>query len=198
MGRCSLAGIDPSHARLPEHSPSIPEHHATGFAPVANPDARILILGTLPGIASLGQQQYYAHPQNAFWRILEQLFNIPAQAAYHVRCQSAQDQGLAIWDVCHSAQRMGSLDSNIQSNSIVANHIHQLLADCPRIRLIALNGQAAAQLFKKHIRPAPEIETIILPSTSPANARLRFEEKLAQWAILKQACENSIADNNSP
>jgi len=176
---------------LPELT-STPEHYAAGFAPVANPDARILILGTLPGIASLKQQQYYAHPQNAFWRILEQLFNIPAHSPYHVRCQSAQNHGLAIWDVCHSAQRMGSLDSNIQSDSIVANHIHQLLAACPHIRLIALNGQAAAQLFKKHIRPAPEIETVILPSTSPANARLRFEQKLARWDILKQHLQKSL------
>lgn len=166
---------------------STPAHYAAGFAPVARADARILILGTLPGIASIKQQQYYAHPQNAFWRILEQLFNIPAQAAYQVRCQSAQEHGLAIWDVCHSAQRMGSLDSHIQSDSIVANNIHQLLAACPHIRLIALNGQAAAQLFKKQIKPAPDIHTTTLPSTSPANARLRFEQKLAQWAILKQA-----------
>ncbi|WP_019882780.1 MULTISPECIES: DNA-deoxyinosine glycosylase [unclassified Methylophilus] len=163
-----------------------PAHYATGFAPVASPDARILILGTLPGIASLKQQQYYAHPQNAFWRILERLFDIPADAPYHMRCQSAQDHGLAIWDVCHAAQRTGSLDSNIQGHSIIANDINGLLKTCPHIALIACNGQAAAQLFKKHIRLARAINTVLLPSTSPANARLRFEEKLAQWQVLKQ------------
>lgn len=170
---------------MPELTPT-PAHYATGFAPVANPDARILILGTLPGIASLKQQQYYAHPQNAFWRILERLFDIPADAPYHTRCQSAQDHGLAIWDVCHAAQRAGSLDSSIQAHSIIANDINGLLKTCPHIALIACNGQAAAQLFKKHIRLARAINTVLLPSTSPANARLRFEEKLAQWQVLKQ------------
>lgn len=168
---------------------STPAHYAAGFAPVASPDARILILGTLPGIASLKQQQYYAHPQNAFWRILEQLFNIPADAPYHVRCQFAQDHGLAIWDVCHAAQRIGSLDSSIQGHSIIANNINGLLKTCPHIALIAFNGQAAAQLFKKHIHLAHAIDTVLLPSTSPANARLRFEEKLAQWQVLKQRQE---------
>ncbi|WP_024929142.1 DNA-deoxyinosine glycosylase [Methylophilus sp. OH31] len=163
-----------------------PAHYATGFAPVASPGARILILGTLPGIASLKQQQYYAHPQNVFWRILERLFDIPADAPYHMRCQSAQDHGLAIWDVCHAAQRTGSLDSSIQAHSIIANDINGLLKTCPHIALIACNGQAAAQLFKKHIRLARAINTVLLPSTSPANARLRFEEKLAQWQVLKQ------------
>jgi len=170
---------------LSELTPT-PAHYATGFAPVASPDARILILGTLPGIASLKQQQYYAHPQNAFWRILERLFDIPADAPYHMRCQSAQDHGLAIWDVCHAAQRAGSLDSSIQAHSIIANDINGLLKTCPDIALIVCNGQAAAQLFKKHIRLARAINTVLLPSTSPANARLRFEEKLAQWQVLKQ------------
>lgn len=164
----------------------IAEHYATGFAPVANSDARILILGTLPSIASLKQQQYYAHPQNAFWRIIEQLFNIPAHAPYHARCESVRDHGLAIWDVCNAAQRIGSLDSDIQGHSIIANDINGLLKTCPDIALIAFNGQAAAQLFKKHIHLSRAMNTVTLPSTSPANARLRFEQKLEQWDVLKQ------------
>lgn len=164
----------------------IPEHYAAGFAPIANPDACILILGTLPGVASIKQQQYYAHPQNAFWRIIEQLFNIPAHAPYHARCESMRDHGLAIWDVCHAAQRIGSLDSSIQGHSIIANDINGLLKACPHITLIAFNGQAAAQLFKKYIRLSRTVNTVTLPSTSPANARLRFEQKLAQWDVLKQ------------
>ena len=170
---------------MPDITP-IPEHYATGFAPVANADARILILGTLPGIASLKQQQYYAHPQNAFWRIIEQLFNILAHMPYHSRCESVRDHGLAIWDVCHAAQRIGSLDSSIQGHSIIANDINGLLKACPHISLIAFNGQAAAQLFKKYIHLSRTVNTVTLPSTSPANARLRFEQKLAQWAMLKQ------------
>lgn len=170
--------------------PSISPHNTTGFAPVASSDARILILGTLPGVASIKQQQYYAHPQNVFWRLLEHLFNIPAQASYELRCQSAQAHGLAIWDVCHTAQRIGSLDSSIQGHSIIANDINHLLTSCPHITLIAFNGQAAAQLFKKHIHLTPTIPTVTLPSTSPANARLSFEQKLLQWAVLKQHKNN--------
>lgn len=170
--------------------PPISQHNTTGFAPVASSDARILILGTLPGVASIKQQQYYAHPQNAFWRLLEQLFNIPAQASYERYCQSAQAHGLAIWDVCHTAQRFGSLDSSIQGHSIIANDINHLLTSCPHITLIAFNGQAAAQLFKKHIHLTPTIPTVTLPSTSPANARLSFEQKLLQWAVLKQHKNN--------
>ncbi|WP_036307444.1 DNA-deoxyinosine glycosylase [Methylophilus sp. 5] len=163
-----------------------PEHYAAGFAPVAHPDARILILGTLPGVASIKQQQYYAHPQNAFWRIMQQLFNIPAHAPYAARCQSALEHRLAIWDVCHAAQRIGSLDSSIQGHSIIANDINHLLDTCPHIALIAFNGQAAAQLFKKHIQLTHAVPAVTLPSTSPANARLSFDQKLLQWAVLKQ------------
>jgi TDG/mug DNA glycosylase family protein len=166
--------------------PSTRQGDTTGFAPVASPDARILILGTLPGVASIKQQQYYAHPQNVFWRILERLFNIPAQASYELRCQSVQAHGLAIWDVCHTAQRIGSLDSSIQGHSVVANDINGLLKACPHITLIAFNGQAAAKLFKKHIHLSRAVNTVMLPSTSPANASLRFEQKLAQWHALKQ------------
>lgn len=149
-------------------------------------DARILILGTLPGVASIKQQQYYAHPQNAFWRILQQLFNIPVHAPYAERCKSVLEHQLAIWDVCHAAQRIGSLDSSIQGHSIIANDINHLLTTCPHITLIAFNGQAAAQLFNKHIHLTPVVPAVTLPSTSPANARLSFEQKLLQWAVLKQ------------
>lgn len=161
------------------------QHFATGFAPIYRQDARILILGSLPGQTSLQQQQYYAHSQNAFWRILDQLFEIPLDAPYQERCQLAIARGLAIWDVCHSAQRQGSLDSQIQSASVVANPIHALLKTCPQITCIAFNGQAAARLYKRQIQPAPAITTVTLPSTSPAHAQLRFEEKLACWSVLQ-------------
>lgn len=152
---------------------------------MVGPGARILILGSLPGAASLKQQQYYAHPQNAFWKMLERLFDIPTKAPYIERCERVKETKLAIWDVCHSACRPGSLDSAIEADSVIANDIASLLASYPEIELIAFNGNAAATLFKKHISKTLRADTIILPSTSPAHASLRFEEKLERWRILQ-------------
>lgn len=163
----------------------IPEHYAAGFPPIVGLNPRILILGTLPGAESLKQQQYYAHPQNAFWKMLEALFNIPANASYTQRCEGVKSAHLAIWDVCHSACRPGSLDSAISAETVIANDIHVLLAENPTIKLIAFNGNTAATLFKKHIKALPRVDTISLPSTSPAHASLRFAEKLERWQALQ-------------
>jgi hypoxanthine-DNA glycosylase len=169
---------------LPEYTPH-PEHYAAGFPPILGPNPRILILGTLPGAESLKHQQYYAHPQNAFWKMLEALFNIPASASYAQRCEGVKAAQLAIWDVCHSACRPGSLDSAISAETVVANDIQGLLRENPTIKLIAFNGNTAATLFKKHIKTLPQVETITLPSTSPAHASLRFAEKLERWRGLQ-------------
>lgn len=158
---------------------------ANGFAPIVRDDARVLILGSLPGISSLQQQQYYAHPQNSFWRIQQSLFNIPAQASYIERCEQLMKNHIALWDVCQSAQRAGSLDNAINTSSVIANDIAGLLQSCMHIELIALNGNAALQLFKRHIPLHRPIGLLALPSTSPAHARLRFEEKLALWQKIK-------------
>lgn len=172
---------------------------ASSFLPIVRADARILILGSLPGLASLKQQQYYANPQNAFWRILEAVCGIPASLPYTERCLYAMQAKLAIWDVCQSAQRHGSLDSAIEKKSVIANDINGLLAACPEIALIVFNGLAAASLFKKHIKlkhhiEAMHIQTITLPSTSPANAGISFHEKLAKWKIL--CAENAVCKVN--
>lgn len=144
-----------------------------------------MILGTLPGAQSLKQQQYYAHAQNAFWKMLEALFNIPAKATYTERCEGVKAARLAIWDVCHSACRPGSLDSAISAETVIVNDITGLLNDTPSIELVAFNGNTAATLFKKHIKALPQVDTITLPSTSPAHASLRFAEKLERWQVLQ-------------
>lgn len=158
---------------------------SSGFAPISRPDARLLILGSLPGDASIRQQQYYAHPQNKFWHIMQALFGVALQAPYAMRCQQVQAAGIAIWDVCHAAQRKGSLDSAITPGTVIANDIQQLLSDCPEIDLIAFNGQAAAGLFRQHVRLVQQIPTLLLPSTSPAHASVRFEDKLERWRVLQ-------------
>jgi TDG/mug DNA glycosylase family protein len=158
---------------------------STSFPPIASPGARILILGSLPGVTSLKQHQYYAHPQNAFWKIMETLFEIPRHAPYAERCERLQLLKLALWDVCHSASRPGSLDSAIVAESVIANDIPGLLKRIPSIECIAFNGQAAAKLFQKHIDLKAMPTLLLLPSTSPAHASQRFEQKLAQWQALQ-------------
>jgi TDG/mug DNA glycosylase family protein len=176
---------------------NIPEYYAAGFPPVVGPGARILILGTLPGAASLKQQQYYAHPQNAFWKMLEVLFHIPAKTPYTERCEKVTAAKLAIWDVCHSACRPGSLDSAISAETVIANDIKGLLASYPGIELIAFNGNTAATLFKKHIKNTALPDTVTLPSTSPAHASLRFEEKLERWRILQVRLSQAFPGHDS-
>lgn len=169
----------------------------TGFAPIVGPGARILILGSLPGLASVHAHEYYAHPRNAFWSIMSALCHIPAEATYTERCNRLLATGMAVWDVCQSAQRHGSLDSAIQHPSVIANDIQQLVIDYPSIQLIAFNGNGAATLFKRHIQHKPVVSTVTLPSTSPANASIPFPQKLQRWSTALQ-CQTLDYSRSAP
>lgn len=148
---------------------------------------QILILGSLPSVTSLGQQQYYAHPQNAFWRIIEALFANGAPCTYDERVELLKHNRIALWDVIATAKREGSLDSAIQPETVVPNDIVGLLSAYPSITTIYLNGGTAATLFKRHIAKqlSATVQIVPLPSTSPANARMGFEEKLGRWGVIK-------------
>ena len=145
-----------------------------------------LILGSLPSVTSLGQQQYYAHPQNAFWRIIEALFADGQPLTYPERIDLLKRQRIALWDVIARAERHGSLDGAIQADTVIPNDIVGLLKAYPSITTIYLNGGAAATLFKRHI--AKQVSTVVqivpLPSTSPANARMGFGGKLKRWGVI--------------
>ena len=164
--------------------------HTRSFAPLANPTARILILGSLPGQASVRLGQYYGHPQNKFWPIMGQLFGFDATLVYAERVQSLLNHPVAVWDVCATAQRPGSLDSAILPTSIAPNNIAGLLQTHPAVRLIAFNGSAAAVLFRRHVLPAlPKLTGVAcatLPSTSPANATVPYVEKLRRWRLVQE------------
>ena len=149
---------------------------------------QILILGSLPSVASVGQQQYYAHPHNAFWRIMEALFVQGQSLTYAQRIELLKNHRIALWDVIASARREGSLDSAIEPDTVVPNDIIGLLNTFPSVHGIYLNGGSARALFKRHIaKQLPRaLNVITLPSTSPANARMRFEEKLAKWRVIQQ------------
>ncbi len=153
------------------------------FAPIARRDARILILGSVPGAKSLEVQQYYAHPRNAFWEIMGSLCGAARGLPYEQRLERLQDAGIAVWDVLHSAEREGSLDSAIQQ--ALPNNLTGLLEDCPDVALIALNGSYAASTFKRYARqdlePRANLRVVTLTSTSPANARVNVQRKLEVW-----------------
>lgn len=155
---------------------------AEGFPPIAGSDACILILGSLPGQRSIAEQQYYAHPQNVFWRIMEELLGI--NGGYDDRCEQLVKNRIALWDVLHSSLRPGSMDANIRLHSARANDFGTFLSAHSEIRLIAFNGRKAEELFKKfaNIEAAGEfIRRASLPSTSSAYAALPFSDKLARW-----------------
>ena len=152
---------------------------ARSFAPVADPRARILVLGSLPGARSLQLQQYYGLPRNAFWRIVAAVTGVPADADYAARLEGLRQRGIALWDVIASAQRPGSLDAAIRAATRAeAARVHRA---APKVAVVCFNGRTAA-------RAAPVwreagYATLVLPSTSPAYTR-PFAEKLAAWRAL--------------
>jgi hypoxanthine-DNA glycosylase len=158
------------------------------FAPIIGKRPRVLILGSMPGIASLEAVQYYAHPRNAFWPIMADLFSLDAQTDYAQRIAQISAAPVILWDTLKRCDRPGSLDASIKRDSVEANDIPGLLGEYPGIRAVACNGAASANYFRKLVVPqlpaAMEIELLPMPSTSPANAGMNFAQKLAAWRRL--------------
>ncbi|HNX26291.1 MAG TPA: DNA-deoxyinosine glycosylase [Phycisphaerae bacterium] len=156
------------------------------FKPVAAPDARVLVLGCMPGVKSLEMGQYYAHPHNAFWPICEKLFAASPQLPYKMRCDRLIAAGIALWDVLHSCRRKGSLDSNIEPDSMQPNDFAAFFRKHRKIRAIFFNGTTPQKIFTKQILPTLNSQAAALPmtrliSTSPACAAWNFEQKLENW-----------------
>ena len=156
----------------------------TGLAPLVSPETRVLILGSFPGGRSLQMQQYYAHPQNQFWKILQAIWpSSPLDIrteSYEKRSAWLLERGLGLWDVYAACEREGSLDSairNAEVNDIAGLHL-------PRLVAIAHNG---GESFK-HARHTRSLGVPVyrLPSTSPANASWSFDRKLAAWRTVMQ------------
>jgi double-stranded uracil-DNA glycosylase len=160
-------------------------HHATirSFPPVARIDAKVLILGSMPGKVSLTRQQYYAHARNLFWPLMGELFGAGPDLPYELRLARLQECGVALWDVLHECERISSLDAHIIENSIVANNFAGFLARHTAIRRICFNGTKAEQAFRRYVLPEIPltIELVGLPSTSPANASIPLEIKRQRW-----------------
>lgn len=152
-------------------------------------DCRVLVLGSMPGVASLQEQQYYAHPRNRFWPLLGDLCGFDPALAYEARLRALADAGVGLWDVIGQCQRRGSLDADIVRGSEVPNALPALIAGLPGLRLIACNGGAAWQALQRWVVPdlaaAPAL--LALPSTSPANAAWSLPRLRQAWQPLADA-----------
>ena len=160
------------------------KQYSKSFPPIIGTNPKVLILGTLPSKLSIKLQQYYGHPRNSFWRILFTLFNDTFSANYNNKKSLAIENNIAIWDVCYTAIRKGSMDSAIKEES--PNRINKLIVLNPSISIIVFNGQKASKLYKKYFQNFENINYLTLLSTSPANAKYSFEEKLKDWSQIKQ------------
>lgn len=160
------------------------EQTKRGLAPIIAHPTKVLILGSMPSEASIAKQQYYGHPQNAFWSIMQSITEIENTADYKLRCQGLQKLGIAVWDVIASCVRPGSLDSAIKPASIELNPLLEFIQQQPGLKFIGLNGGKAFELFQRHWIKSDKLPSDIqytrLPSTSPAYT-LQKQAKLRLW-----------------
>lgn len=159
-------------------------NYIASFSAIAKPNATTLILGSIPGAASLRAGQYYAHPQNQFWKIICQLTGIPADTDYENRIKAITDIGFALWDVVKTCERQGSMDSQIINTTIIVNDFAKFFQSHTNLRRVFFNGGTAEMTFQKRVLPYVgnfALSYQRLPSTSPAYASRSFEQKLAAW-----------------
>lgn len=196
---CETPGLpDPG---LPNASPATP---LKGLPPLLGDDARVLVLGSMPGAESLRRREYYGHPRNHFWRIIQDLYLIPRELPYGVRVEALRGAGVAVWDVLASCHRQGSLDAAIERASMRVNAIDSLVRSQPRLERIVFNGAFAEQVYRSCIKAQVEavrqLTTVRLPSTSPANASFGYERKLAAWraGLLPGSGTEIATDSGTP
>ncbi|OYY92440.1 MAG: DNA-deoxyinosine glycosylase [Hydrogenophilales bacterium 28-61-23] len=170
-------------------------HWAQSFPPIENPNARVLILGSMPGIASLRAGQYYAHPRNQFWPIMAALLDADLPAlTYARRVDLLAESGIALWDVLQSCRRHGSLDAAIAPETAIANDFPPFFARHTQLTHIFFNGAAAERHFNRQVHGRIELPPLRfqrLPSTSPAHAALDFSAKLAAWRAVAEALQQT-------
>ena len=154
----------------------------SSFPPIIDNESKILILGSIPGIKSLEMKQYYAHPQNKFWKIICELFHEELTTDYAERIKILEKYHVALWDVIDTCERKGSLDSEILNEE--ANKIGELLHNYPNIKAIFCNGQKSYKNLQKILLKEFHLPIIALPSTSPAHASLGYVQKLETWKII--------------
>lgn len=155
------------------------------FRPIIDQNATTLILGTMPGVASLEKQEYYAYKQNHFWKIMFTIFGaMPIPEAFPEKANLLQRNTIALWDVLENCERKGSLDSDIKNHR--ENDFITLFSEFPKINKILFNGKEAHRYFTKKFGQIEGIEYYVMPSTSPANT-MKFETKLEKWSTVLKA-----------
>jgi len=154
----------------------------TSFSPIITNATHSLFLGTLPGEISLLEQKYYAHPQNKFWQLFYDVFNQNYELEYDKRIEFLQNKGFGLWDVVKSANRKGSLDTAIKNFEI--NDFEYLHEQYPKIQRLYFTSKQAYKWYYKIYKNRLNFELIILPSPSPANARITYNQKLEKWKEL--------------
>ncbi|WP_312166824.1 DNA-deoxyinosine glycosylase [Phenylobacterium sp.] len=170
---------------------SAADRRKASFAPVADARTRLLVLGSLPGERSLAAAQYYANPQNQFWRLMQEVTGRPLAALpYAERLEALLAAGVGLWDVVGSAVRPGSLDTAIRDHR--PNALPQLCARLPALRAVAFNGGKAAALGARILAERTDLALIALPSSSPAHT-IGFERKLAAWTAMREVLKDARA-----
>jgi hypoxanthine-DNA glycosylase len=157
------------------------------FTPIVSKRSKLLVLGSMPGEASLNAREYYAHPLNAFWPIMGQLFGANSSLSYQERVAILQSVGVGLWDTLQRCTKPGSLDASIIDE--VPSDFSTLFAKYPNITHVFFNGGTAETTFRRHVLPAFAQDRHVfarLPSTSPAHAAMRLEAKVGAWSVLKQ------------
>ena len=155
------------------------------FPPVTRPDTRLLVLGSLPGVKSLAAGQYYAHPQNLFWRLMSEVIErelVPLP--YDARLAALLDAGVGLWDTVAAATRKGSLDADIRLHE--ASDVARLAQSLPELKAVAFNGATSARIGRKQLAGIAGPDLIDLPSSSPAYASLPFAAKREAWLVLRR------------
>jgi hypoxanthine-DNA glycosylase len=167
------------------------------FPPAAGPGAKALILGSMPGAASLAAGQYYAHPRNLFWPIMTELLGASGPLPYEARLRLLRRAGIALWDVLESCVRPGSSDSDIERATMRPNAVASFLRARPSIKYVFFNGSKAEECFRRYVLPSlppgSGIKYARLPSTSPAHAALSRRRKLAAWKTALEAAGVRLA-----
>ena len=157
------------------------------FAPIEDAAATLLILGSMPGKASLAAAQYYAHPRNAFWPVMGKLLGFSPDLPYEERLKILRSSGIALWDVLGSCIRTSSLDAHIEADSLIPNDFQAFFRQHPHITQVFFNGTKAEQCFMKYVLPTLKTNSLHyqrLPSSSPANAGIPYEKKLLAWQLV--------------
>ena len=165
-----------------------------GFAPLVGCAPRVLILGSVPSVASLEKHQYYGKPQNAFWRIMGELFGAGPELPYDQRVARLAESYIAVWDVLASCVRPGSLDSAIDMSTVAVNDFGNFFAEHASIHTVFFNGRKAEEIYQRRVQAGLEAQLRYncLPSTSPAMAALDFAGKLKQWKAVSLAAGKSL------